>query len=128
LRALDVQDGDELVLQHPDQPADRLVAGRQLGEAAHLMDFHVADSRHPLLLPATQHDFADDEADDEQQRGRLHVVGAVDTERVVGLGEEQIEPERGADGDDRAADAATGDRHDQDDDHEHHRHVGGADV
>ena len=80
------------------------------------------------MLPAAQHDLADDKADDEQQHGRLHVVGAVDAETSRTAGEEEVEPERGADGGDHTTDAAAGDRRDQDDDHEHQRHVGGADV
>ena len=65
--------------------------------------------------------------DDEQDRG-LDVVGAVDRERVVRVGEEEVERDRRDHRGDRTAGPTADHRGEQHHDHEHQGDVGGTDV
>ena len=111
---------DDLPLHDSDQPAGGLSPGCELGEAAHA--HHLGPTRCGLALTASRPDdeLADDETDDEQQHGGLEVVAAVDRERVVGTGEEEVERRHGHQRGDDSADPPTEHRgdHDHHDEHE----------
>ncbi len=120
---------DELTLHDPDQtgpPTLHRRRARRDGARARPR----RDSRRPVRLAATVPDdeLADDEPDDEQEHRGLDVVAAVDRERVVRTGEEEVEGchrhERG----DRAGEAAPEHGGSNDDEHQDERDVRRPDV
>ena len=90
----------------------------QLGESAHPHHFGPALGRVRPAAPGAHHDLADEEPDDEQQHRGLDVVAAVDRERSVRAGEEEVESGERHERGDRATDPAAEHRGDHDDHHE----------
>ena len=80
-------------------------------------------------MPAGEGDqLGDDEADHEQEHRGLDVVGAVDLERLVRVGEEEVVGHRRDHGTDRPAPAGPDRGAEDDHQHEHQHDVGAGEV
>ena len=119
---------DDLFADDVDEAAGAATAGAHLGHMADAMYLSAAGLGDQTALAGADDELADDEADDEQHDGGLEVVAAVDREGVVGLGEEEVERQRGDDRGDETASTSAEKRGREHGKHENERRVGRTDL
>ena len=115
------EETDQLRLHGEDDVLGVGVGGDQLGDPVQPGDLVAAVLGRSPVPAGIGDDLGDEEADHEEQHRGRDVVRVVDLQRLVRMGEEEVERHRGDDGRERTAHAGAdrGAEHDHDDEDQH---------